>query len=68
MHFFKLSAFGMYQKKIRDVEDRLVRSAVKLEPRLESKVAENIKKIEKRGKEEGKGSDVYGYEKPKIIS
>lgn len=43
MHFFELPAFGMYRKKIWDVEDRFDRSTIKLEPRLESKVAENIK-------------------------
>lgn len=73
MHFFELPAFGMYQKKIGDVEDRFDRSTVKLEPRLESKVAEYVKSRtlkdgEKKRKEEGKSSDVYNYEKIKVIS
>lgn len=61
MHFFEIPAFGIYLEKIRDVEDRLDKLNIKLEPRLESKVRENIKKWRKEEKEGGK-SDFYGYE------
>lgn len=55
MHFFEMLVFEMY-REIRDVEDRPDRLTIKLEPRLESKVGENIKRWRK---EEKKGGAVF---------
>lgn len=46
----QLPALGMYREKIRNIEDRLDRLTVKLEPRLESKVEENIKRWKREEK------------------
>lgn len=53
MHFFEMLVFKMY-REIRDVEDRPDRLTIKLEPRLESKVGENIKRWRKE--EKGRGA------------